>query len=129
MTTSEVMRMHCEQALDQLMQAMPGVSTVLIATTDGFEVAARTRSAADIPRMAAMACSMSALGAMAGVESGQGACLSVTVEAREGYVVIVEIPNPAMPMILQVMAPSSEVLGQIVYLARNCAQALARTRG
>lgn len=128
MTIPETLQRRSEHLLDEMMQRLPGLSAAVLASTDGFEVAARARDESEVAKLAAMSCSISALGAMVGVESGIGQCQSVTIEAAEGYVVIIEVPHANYPMIMNLVASSSEILGQVLYLARRAATALAQTR-
>ncbi len=115
----ELLQLRCEQALDELMAGLVDVNALVIATSDGFDVASRAREGMEVSKLAAMACSISALGAMAGFESGIGQYQDVIIEADEGCIVILEIPHPAMPMILNVVAGKKEILGQVVYLAKR----------
>lgn len=111
--------------LDELMTALSGLIAVVIATADGFEVASRGRADVEIAKLAAMACSISALGAMVGTESGIGQYQSVVIEADEGYVLIMEIPHPSYPMIMNLVVGSEEMLGQALYRAKRAAARLA----
>lgn len=115
----ELLQLRCEQVLDELVSGLVDVNAVVVATSDGFEVTARAREGVDVAKLAAMACSISALGAMAGVESGIGQYQDVIIEADQGCIVIVEIPHPALPMILSVVVGKKEILGQVVYQAKR----------
>jgi predicted regulator of Ras-like GTPase activity (Roadblock/LC7/MglB family) len=110
---------QAENELNELMHALDGLTAGVIATSDGFEVAARAKAGVEVSKLAAMACSISALGAMVGVESEIGQYQNVIVEADEGYVVIIDIPHPQYPMILNLVAARNEVLGQVLYLAKR----------
>ncbi|MDH0897132.1 MULTISPECIES: hypothetical protein [unclassified Pseudomonas] len=121
----ESLRHDGEQALDELMTALGGLNAAVIATSDGFEVAARARFGLEVTKLAAMACSLSALGAMAGEESSVGLQQSLIIEASEGYVVIIDVPHPRFPMILNLVAEREETLGQLIYQAKRMATRLA----
>lgn len=125
MTIPEALQRRSEYLLDELMRRLPGLSAAVLASSDGFEVAARARDEAEVAKLAAMSCSISALGAMAGIESGIGRCQSVTIEADEGYIVIIEVPHEGFPMIMNLVAPTSEILGQVLYHAKRAAADLA----
>jgi predicted regulator of Ras-like GTPase activity (Roadblock/LC7/MglB family) len=117
---------QAQAELDELMNSLSGLSAGVIATSDGFEVAARARAGVEVSKLAAMACSISALGAMVGVESEIGQYQNVVVEADEGYVVIIDIPHPLYPMILNLVAARNEVLGQVLYLAKRAVSRVSK---
>ncbi len=121
----ETLRRDGEQVLDELMGALGGLHAAVIATGDGFEVAARSRTGLEVNKLAAMACSISALGAMAGEESAIGSQQNLIIEASEGYIVIVDVPHPRFPMILNLVAEREEMLGQLIYQAKRTAARLA----
>ena len=119
------LQLAVEQVLDEFMEELKGLTAVLVASSDGFEVAARGRSSLEVSKLAAMACSISALGGMVGDESAIGQYQNVVVEADDGYVVILDIPHPEYPMILNMVATREEVLGQVLYRAKRAASRLA----
>lgn len=112
-------------ALEELMRELGGLTAGVVATSDGFEVASRARPGVEVSKLAAMACSISALGGMVGFESEIGLYQNVVVEADEGYVVIIDIPHPEYPMILNLVAGRDEVLGQVLYRAKRVVTRLA----
>lgn len=120
-----VMQAAAATVLDEMMAALSGLIAGVIATSDGFEIAARGRADLDVAKLAAMACSMSALGVMVGTESEIGQYRSVVIEADEGYMVIMEILHPYYPMIMNLVVGSEEVLGQVLYRAKRAAARLA----
>ncbi|WP_432724117.1 hypothetical protein R0381_000589 [Jeongeupia wiesaeckerbachi] len=121
----ELLKKESKQALDILASSLDGSWTsMIIATSDGFEVAARSRNGVEVSKLAAMGCSISALGVMCAHESGIGLHRSVIVEATEGLIVIIEIPNPELPMILTLAVNGTDVLGQVLYQARRAAKGL-----
>lgn len=115
----ESLQLASERALDLLMQGLPGLTAGVIASSDGFEVAASARAGVEVSKLAAMASSISAIGAMVGVESEVGQHQSVIIEADHGFIVIIEIPHTDFPMILNLVADRSEVLGQVLFLAKR----------
>ncbi|MCU1718476.1 roadblock/LC7 domain-containing protein [Pseudomonas sp. 5P_3.1_Bac2] len=122
----ERIQQQAQAELDELMQALSGLSAGVIATADGFEVAAQAKAGVEVAKLAAMACSISALGAMVGQESAIGHYQNVVVEADEGYVLILDIPHPVYPMILNLVAARNEVLGQVLYLAKRAVARVAK---
>lgn len=113
--------------VDRIVNEGKGVTSVIVATADGLKVAGRsTHSGLDEAKLAAVASSIGAIGAVVGDEANLGACHGVIVQAERGYALIVEIQNPRAPMILSVVADSTAVLGQVAYLAREAAAAITR---
>lgn len=105
-----------------------GIVSVIVATADGIKVAGRsTQSGFDESKLAAIASSIGAIGAVVGDEANLGACHGVIVQAQRGYALIVEIQHSHVPMIMSVVADSTAVLGQVSYLAREAAAAIARS--
>lgn len=121
----ERLRLDAEQALAELAASLGRLHAAVIATTDGFEVAAHAQHGLEVSKLAAMACSISALGAMVGQESEVGPHQNVIVEASEGFIVIVDIPHPRYPMILNLVADREEMLGQVLYQAKRIALRLS----
>lgn len=125
MSLPDSLRQDAERMLDDLIASLGRLNAAVIATTDGFEVASRAGSGLEVSKLAAMACSISALGAMVGQEGEVGAHQNVIVEASEGFVVIVDIPHPSHPMILNLVADREEMLGQVLYQAKRTATRLS----
>ena len=114
----------CDRAVSDLMQEVKGIKAVVMATEDGFEVAARVENTAQIARLSAMASSLAALGAMAGEESQLGVCHSMLMEAAGGYIAIVQVPRADVSLIVSVVAGRDAVVGQLRYFAKKVASDL-----
>jgi uncharacterized protein len=114
----------CNNALETLMLEVKGINAVVIATEDGFEVAARVQNTAQIARLSAMASSLAALGAMAGEESQLGLCHSLVMEAAEGFIALVQVRRADMSLILSVVTGRDAVIGQVLYFTKKAAEAL-----
>ncbi len=110
----------------RLMAEILGAVAVVISTADGFEVAARARDAAQSSRLAAMASSIAAIGAVIGDETLSGACRGIFIEADKGQIVMVEIRHPDHILILTVVADEQALLGAVTYSARQTALVLAK---
>ena len=109
---------------DRLMSELGGVVAVVVSTADGFDVASRARDPAQVSRMAAMASSMSAIGQVVGQESLLGAHRSITLDAEQGFVVMVEVRRDDVPLIMSIVTTRSALLGQVLYGANEAALAL-----
>ena len=124
MTIAAHLKTACDRALDELMQEVKGIKAVVVATEDGFEVAARIENTAQVARLSAMASSLAALGAMAGEESQLGVCHSLLMEAAEGYIVIVQVRRADVSLIVSVVTGRDAVVGQVLYFSKKAAASL-----
>ena len=124
MTIAANLKTACDRALDELMQEVKGIKAVVIATEDGFEVAARVENTAQVARLSAMASSLAALGAMAGEESRLGMCHSLMMEAAEGFIAIVQVRRADVSLIVSVVTGRDAVVGQVLYFSKKAAATL-----
>ena len=124
MTIAAHLKTACDRAVDELMQEVKGIKAVVVATEDGFEVAARVENTAQVARLSAMASSLAALGAMAGEESRLGVCHSLMMEAAEGFITIVQVRRADVSLIVSVVAGRDAVVGQVLYFSKKAAKAL-----
>ncbi len=111
-----------EKVLQGLMGQVRGAVAAVVSTVDGFDVASHVENSAAGAKLAAMASSISAICSVVGEESQVGAHRSISIEAENGYVVMVNIAHSANPMILNLVADKTAVLAQMVYFARQAAQ-------
>ena len=124
MTVAAPLKTACDRAVVELMQEVKGIKAVVIATEDGFEVAARVENTAQVARLSAMASSLAALGAMAGEESQLGVCHSLMMEATEGYITIVQVRRADVSLIVSVVTGRDAVVGQVLYFSKKAATSL-----
>ena len=124
MTIAPHLKTACDRALNDLMQEVKGIKAVVVATEDGFEVAARVENTAQVARLSAMASSLAALGAMAGEESQLGVCHSLLMEAADGYITIVQVRRADVSLIVSVVTGRDAVIGQVLYFSKKAAATL-----
>ena len=124
MTIDPQLKIACDRALDELMQEIKGIKAVVVATEDGFEVAARVENTAQVARLSAMASSLAALGAMAGEESRLGVCESLLMQAANGFIAIVQVRRADVSLIVSVVTGPDAVTGQLLYFAKKAAAIL-----
>ena len=124
MTIAPHLKTACDRALNDLMQEVKGIKAVVVATEDGFEVAAQVENTAQIARLSAMASSLAALGAMAGEESQLGVCHSLLMEAADGYITIVQVRRADVSLIVSVVTGRDAVIGQVLYFSKKAAATL-----
>ncbi|QSI31841.1 hypothetical protein GNX71_20550 [Variovorax sp. RKNM96] len=115
-----------ETAVDTLMREIKGVKAVVIATEDGLELAARAENTAQVARMSAIASSLAALGAVAGVESGLGQCENVAIETESGHILMLQARHAEVDLIVSVVAGKDAVIGQVLYFSKLATLALQR---
>jgi predicted regulator of Ras-like GTPase activity (Roadblock/LC7/MglB family) len=124
MTVTPQLIQAAELGADRLMQNIKGAKALAIATEDGFEIVGRVENNATASRLAAMASSLAALGALAGEESELGACDNVTIEAAEGYICMVQVQRENLGLILSVVTGRDAIIGQIIFMTKQVAKSL-----
>ena len=116
-----------QNAIDLLFNKLSGVNALLIASVDGFPIAYRAIIDVDANKVAAMASSFSALGVVVADESHIGSKKVVTLEAEDGYVILLDISHIDFPMVLSITASKNTVLAQTLYLARETIKEIQST--
>jgi len=114
----------CRKFLDQLAAEQKGILAALIASTDGFNLAAISSEISE-ERLAAMASSMHALGDQIASETKLKKCQDVLIEADMGKVLMVNIPNAKEDLILTVVANEAMTFGMLLYACRECAEKIS----
>lgn len=99
----------------QLLGAQNGIMAVVIASGDGFDLTSAVLKSLDPARIAAMASSISAIGAVVSQEVSLGKSKSVTVNTEDGFVYITHIELAGTRYILNVVAGQSAILAQVIY--------------
>ena len=113
-----------EAVIQKLMDDVRGLKAVVISTEDGFEIAARVENTAQISRLAAMASSLAALGAIAGEESQLGNCDNIMIGAAQGSLIMMQAKHSTMALIISMVAGKDAVIGQVLYASRRASQKL-----
>jgi predicted regulator of Ras-like GTPase activity (Roadblock/LC7/MglB family) len=113
-----------ESAIQKLMDNIHGIKAVVISTEDGFEIAAWVENTAQVSRLAAMASSMAALGAIAGEESQLGTCDNIMIEAPKGYLTMMQARHPKINLIISIITDKDAVMGQVLYFSRQVCKTL-----
>lgn len=121
---SATLLLAAQAATHSLMAEITGAKGVVIATEDGFEVAARTQNTALVSRLSAMASSLAALAEVAGEESQLGHCESLVLKAEQGHILMVQVRRADVSLILSVVAGREAILGQMLYQTKAAAQSL-----
>ncbi len=124
MTLDPKLVTQAKSAVEHIMREVKGVKAVVISTEDGYEVASQVQNAAQTSRLSAMASSFAALGALVGEESQLGNCNNIIVDASEGLIVIMQIPNLTLALTMCIVAGKDCVIGQVLYFSKSAIQDL-----
>ena len=106
------------------LQDVEGVTAVVIATVDGFDVASAMKTG-DAARVAAMASSISAISAVVSQEAGLGRNKSVTIDTEDGFALVHSVHRDDAELVINVIAKGNAILGQVAYRAAQFAKTLA----
>lgn len=117
-------KLAAESAIETLMHEIKGVKAVVISTEDGFELASRVENTAQVARLAAIASSLAALGAVAGEESHLGDCDNVTIEAKHGHILMLQARHAEMTLIVSIVTGKDAIIGRVLYFAKQATQML-----
>ena len=109
---------------ENMLSEVDGVTAVVIATLDGFDVASAMRHG-DPARVAAMASSISAISSVVSQEASLGRNKSVTIDTESGFAVVFSVHRPDADLVINVIADGSAILGQVSYRTAQFAKSLA----
>lgn len=110
---------------ENMLSEVDGVTAVVIATLDGFDVASAMRHG-DPARVAAMASSISAISSVVSQEASLGRNKSVTIDTESGFAVVFSVHRPDADLVINVIADGSAILGQVAYRTAQFAKTLAK---
>lgn len=113
--------------ISELLLEVSGLQSVLLATTDGFEVATSTyKKDFDSAKLAAVSSSILAMvQAFVGEIRLQG-CQSMILDAENGKAFIYAIPCKNHPMVMVVLAKTNVLMGQLLHAMRECSEKLQK---
>lgn len=121
---SPALRQVAAQAVDSL-RDVGGVVAIVVATADGFDVASSVSRGVDAARVAAMASSIAAIGAVVVQEGRLQQCRHVTVGAQDGFVHVVAVDRADIQLVINVIGDGGAILAQVAYGAAEQARRLA----
>jgi predicted regulator of Ras-like GTPase activity (Roadblock/LC7/MglB family) len=110
-----------------ILNDISGVAAVVIATVDGFDVASEVRNGLDPARIAALASSIAAIGEVVATEARLGRNKSVTIDTEAGFAVIYSVHRRDIGLVINVIATSEALIGQVNYRTAAAARALVTT--
>lgn len=108
-------RATAQRAALACMTEVVGINAVVIATIDGFDLAAAVREGIDAARIAAMASSISAISAMVAREAGLGTIKSVTIGTDNGFAVVHAVARFDVELVVHVIADGDAILSQVMH--------------
>ena len=98
-----------------MVDEVTGITAVVIASVDGFDVASVIRGSAEAARIAAMASSISAISTVVSHEAQLGRNKSVTIDTESGFAVVYSVHREDAELVINVIADSSAILAQVSY--------------
>lgn len=124
MSTSTREQALCQPHLDALVEGNKEIFGALVSTVDGFEVAAHVRQSTSVKKLAAMTSSLLALAEAMSHEGEVGNCVDLVIEASEGMVLMMDVPNEQRKLLLTVLCKKSATLGSVLWAAKNTRNAI-----
>ena len=116
---------HALREARKLVEELSGVTAVVVATADGFDVASASAGDADPARVAAMGSSIVAIGDVVSQEARLGRRESVMVLTYSGFAVFHSVHRRDADLMINVLARDSAVPAMVAYRAAQLAKALA----
>lgn len=117
LTEDTLIKIHA--VLQEMVSQTANVDSGVIATSDGLCVVASDAEQEQNEKLAAMASSLSALGEAVATEVSQGQCISVTVDASNAKIFVLNLTE-APPLTLMLVSNNKALVGEIVYAAKRC---------
>lgn len=111
--------------LEKFGQETKGVTSAVLLTNDGFQVASLHLNDESASKLAAMGSSLAAIGQAIAKEASLKECSRMVVESESGVVTVMEVPDVSPPMSLAVIANDKTVLGQLLWASKECCRSLA----
>lgn len=109
-------------ALDRWLAPHSGVTAVVVATPDGFEIASLQAGSLDLSRLATTASSLMAMARAVGREVACTQCTRLVFEAEEGIVVVQPVPAKFPSLLCVVLAPGNVLGGALWRMDKVSAQ-------
>lgn len=108
-----------------ILNDIDGVHAVVIATADGFEVAAAHRRPVDVARISALASSIAAIGEVVSAEAALGRHKSLLVDTENGFAVIHTVHRSDINLVINVIAGPDVLIGRVNYRTAEAARQLS----
>ncbi len=121
---SEQLRSMAEAQARKILEEVTGVVAVVVATTDGFDIASAVTRDIDPVRVAALASSISAIGSVVSQEARLGKSRSVTINTDTGFSFLSAVNRTDVDLVLNVIANEHAILGQVAWRCGECVKTL-----
>ena len=112
-----------QREAQRLLDQINGVTAVVVATVDGFDVASALRTG-EAARVAAMASSIAAISSVVSHEAGLGRSKSVTIDTDSGFAMVYNVARTDADLVINIIANGNAMLGQVAYRAAEFARNL-----
>jgi predicted regulator of Ras-like GTPase activity (Roadblock/LC7/MglB family) len=119
------LRDAAQRAANACLAEVAGVTAVVIATVDGFDLAAAFRGDQDAARIAAMASSISAISSVVAMEAGLGQFKHVIIGTTSGFAIVQAVHRADIEMVIHVIADGNAIVAQAMHRAGAIARLLA----
>ena len=109
---------------ERMLANVAGVTAVVIATVDGFDIASAIPGSANATRVAALASSIPVISTVVSDEADLGLSKSVIIDTESGFAVVHCVRRADVEFVINVIADSSAILGQVLYQTSQFARKL-----
>lgn len=121
---SPLLKNVAQREAQLVLDELTGLKAVVVSSIDGFDIASATKGDVDAVRMAAMASSVAAIGAVVAQETSIGAPSSIVINSEFGFVQVFTVDRPDGQLVVNFVSDSSGVLAQVTYRGRLFAKVL-----
>ena len=108
---------------ETILSEVDGVTAVVVATVDGFDVASAMRTG-NAARVAAMASSISAISQVVSQEASLGRNKSVTIDTDDGFAIVFSVHRRDDALVIIAIAKGGAILAQVNYRLASLAKTL-----
>lgn len=118
-------RLHAVAHLRQLRNDLQGLRGAVLASDDGFALAAAIDDEAPTAKLAAMASAMLGLCEATAREVGLDGSRDVIVDGERGKIIVMSIPGGPQRLALLALVDGQSAFGQLLLQCRKCCVAIA----
>jgi len=119
------LREAAQQAVSACVAEVDGITSAVVATVDGFDLASAFRITQDAARIAALGSSISAISNVVSQEAGLGNFRSVTINTDAGFAIVHAVPRSDVELVINVIAGGDAILAQAMHRINVMARLLA----
>lgn len=121
----DTLRKLAQEEAAAMARELGDIRAVVIATGDGFEIASSVRGDIEAERIAALASSIAAIGAVVSTEAKLGTSTGIMVMTDRGFAVVHAATHRGMDLVIHVIAGADALLAQVNYRVAAAARALS----